>query len=87
MAEGGSSSRDAFRLPKDDPHDRTEMIHYDEIRQIGAGGFGTVREALHRGSNTTMAIKKLSLGKDYFGDSKEAKAAQKEEKNVLKLRT
>ena len=82
MAEGrGSSKRDALRPPKDDPDLEPQMRHYDVSPDpIGAGGFGTVREGLHLGSNTVVAIKKLFVGKNYFGDSKEAKAAQKEEK-------
>ena len=83
MAEGGSSARDAFRPPKDDPDDKTEMIHYDEIKLIGQGGFGTVREVLHRGSNTTMAMKKLAVGIMYFDET--TKAADKERDNIRKL--
>ena len=85
MADGASSARDAFRPPKDDPDDKTEMIHYDVKEPIGQGGFGSVREALHRGSNTTMAIKKVAVGEDYWDDSEESKAARKERENILKL--
>ena len=87
MADGGSSSvRDALRPPKDDPDLEPEMRHYDVSPEpIGAGGFGTVREALHLGSNTRMAMKKLYVGEDYFDDSEKSKAARKEKENVLKL--
>ena len=75
MAEGGSSARDAFRPPKDDPDDKTEMIHYDVKKLIGAGAFGSVHEALHRGSNTRMAMKMVALGERH---REQSKAARKE---------
>ena len=60
MAEGGSSAeRDALRPPKDDPDLVPQMKHYDEGKKLAAGGFGTVHDGLHLGSNTRMAIKKL----------------------------
>ena len=78
MADVGSSSsaRDALRPPKDDPDIEPEMRHYDVSPvPIGAGGFGTVREGLHRGSNTRIAMKKLPVGKNYFDEK--SKAARK----------
>ena len=79
MAEGGSSAREAFRPPKDDPDDKTEMIHYDvKEKPIGAGAFGSVYEALHRGSNTRMAMKKVAVGKRYWDNSEESTAVRKE---------
>ena len=87
MAAGGSSSslaRDALRPPKDDPDLEPEMRHYDVSPQpIGAGGFGTVHEGLHLGSNTRIALKTLRVSEDYW--SKETEAARKEERNVRKL--
>ena len=85
MAEGGLPERDALRPPKDDPNLKLEMRHYDVERLLGEGGFGKVYKGLHRGSNTRIAMKFLSVGEDYFSDSEKAKAARKEEENVLKL--
>ena len=85
MAEGRSPECDALRPPKDDPDEGLEMRHYDVGEELGADGFGTVHEGLHRGSNTRIAIKKLPVGEHYFDDSLESKAARKEKENVLIL--
>ena len=95
MADGepsssSSAARDALRPPKDDYDLEPQMRHYDVSPEpIGAGGFGTVREGLHRGSNTRIALKILHVPKGHWPeDPKEAKqseAARKEDENVRKL--
>ena len=92
MADGGSSAvRDALRPPKDDPDLEPQMKHYDVSPEpIGAGGFGTVREGLHLGSNTRIALKILHVAEDYWSkESKEVNelesVARKEEKNIKRL--
>ena len=65
MADAGPATpRDPLRPPKDDPDLEPKMRHYDVSPEpIGAGGFGTVHEGLHRGSNTKIAMKNLPVGK------------------------